>query len=485
MARTSRTFYERTSKDTTLHNGDITQNKKPKPTAVPKPLPIRYQGVRMVKGHVAHISTLGDYTKVKHGIVNEIVSNLVNKEPLLLAQILSTRYLVHGMAPSDYIVALSHSKTNNDNGLRKRMRDEHCSISIVDDSTEDSAFMTDAMSNSDNLLIHESDIDYLKQVLEEDASLEKKRHLKSTFTSTPLNNIDDDLLWLTKEMEEDWEKFLQMTGFARNQYNRALNSRSSHPYKAYLSLGKRTQCDLGHYFTAEDAALVYDKYAISRRTLGIKLAQFSYLYRRVKALKATYEESIRMTSLNDPKINVLDVVTRCQESAMRAVEHVSKLNDSYFSSDKVLYPILNSFPNSSWRLVHPFPFRLDGTMTVEINIVAAKENNTGQFIQNINKQLFADHPPIDWLSAVIHKIGETDKILQLENSSKECEIDNCIALLETNLSFLQKDLLCKIESFDRIFHLESQIQPLLQTDVAYQEECIRKLEFILKKNRKK
>jgi hypothetical protein len=86
---------------------------------------------------------------------------------------------------------------------------------------------------------------------------------------------------------------------------------------------------------------------------------------------------------------------------------------------------------------------------------------------------------------VIHKIGETDKILQLENSSKECEIDNCIALLETNLSFLQKDLLCKIESFDRIFHLESQIQPLLQTDVAYQEECIRKLEFILKKNRKK
>jgi hypothetical protein len=472
MARTSRTFYERTTKDAAFNNSENTQIKSKPPPA--KPLPIRYQGVRMVKGHVSHIITLGNYSKISHGIANEIVSNLVNKEPLLLAQILSTRYLVHGMAPSDYIVALAQSKIDNDTGLRKRTRDDICYS--VSDSSTDVANLTDSMSNCHNLLIHESEIDYLKQVLEEDASLEKKRHLKSTFTSTHFNERDDDLLWLTKEMEHDWEKFLLMTGFTRNQNSQKAPVRSSHPYKAYLSLGKRTQCDLGHYHAADDAALVYDKYAISRRTLGIKLAQFSFLYRRVKALKATHEESIRLTSLNDPTISAFDIVLRCQESATKAVEYVSKLNDSYFSSDKVLYPILNSFPNSSWRLVYPFPFRLDATMTLEINRVMSKENDALQLIQQTNKQLLSDPPPVDWLNAVVHEMSGTEEMLNLENNVGICEIGKNIASLENSLSSLLNDIFCQIISFNRLFKLEKQIQPLLLADVTSQAEYIQQFE---------
>lgn len=146
-------------------------------------------------------------------------------------------------------------------------------------------------------------------------------------------------------------------------------------------------------------------YAIGRRTLGIKVLHDHFIRQRVKIARASYEEKQRLlnqqqvqqdqedssnkdeevspTSAHKTKVKMLSP----GEIARKATQHISnayqernknahsKTNsnvtdaitvDPYFSSDKVLYPDLNSFSNTRWNLIHPFPFMKDSMFTLEV-----------------------------------------------------------------------------------------------------------------------
>lgn len=487
MARTSRTFYERHAKEEKIVDQDYKIDTKIAPS-VSKPTAIRYHGVRMVKGHVASIQALGDYTQVIQGISNEIISNLIAKEPLLLAQVLSTRYLVRGLPPSDYIFALAQSQAHNDNGLRKRTRDE---LNTTYYSTESNhvgvlSASSHLQSNIDSLLIHESDIPFLRQILEEDVALREKRQFPSFVPQThTIDETDDDLCWLTQEMQKDWSSFLRKVGFSRNDNRNASSTtiRGSHPFKAYLTLGKRMQCDLGHFICADDAALVYDKYAVSRRTIGIKLSMFLFLFKRVKALKATYEESLRLSVINMGNMSAQEVASKCQDMAAKAVDHMAKANDTYFYSDKVLYPLLNSFANTSWRLIQPFPFRWESVDTLDIHKVVQKENDLVKELQDFVTLILTGEPPIRSIVSSLQEISyNEDKCC--DDEQHESEIDCMVAQMETELGELMNGLNCKVLSFDRLFKLECQIDPLIKAGLVIRAGIINEYGCTLRKGLK-
>ena len=106
---------------------------------------------------------------------------------------------------------------------------------------------------------------------------------------------NDDLIWLTKEMEREWLQFLHFSDPIENvehDDHLLLNcdrKKATHCFKAYLSLGRRTQCDLGYFSSPKDAARTFDMFAIGRRTLG-KIALREYdLRKRVKARSAIHQ----------------------------------------------------------------------------------------------------------------------------------------------------------------------------------------------------
>ncbi len=152
-------------------------------------------------------------------------------------------------------------------------------------------------------------------------------------------------------------------------------------------------------------------YAIGRRTLGMKVLQDHFIRQRVKIARASYEEKQRLlnlqevqqeqghskytgnqgeesspTSTHKTEVQILSP----GEIARKATQHISDASqerskhtstnsntntngnislitiDPYFSSDKVLYPDLNSFPNTRWNLVHPFPFLKDSMFTLDV-----------------------------------------------------------------------------------------------------------------------
>ncbi len=288
-------------------------------------------------------SVLDEY---KHGLENPLIKALMNSNPSLLAQCLAYRCYLKGRACGDFVLSLFLQGQQMEPRNRKR------SIKCSDDSNYDDIFdIKEATGNRVNIRgksIHSSkggieisssqtthperfhneansfhpdvivadELRYLNDVLVELQSIRKRHNDPSQPNSHPYYILDhsmilshdssqhsvddesdcnDDLIWLTKQMENEWLQFLYFSGIktttagaslsrhAKNEKKETENQKA-HCYKAYIAMGKRNQqCDLGYFRTSEESARVYDMYAIGRRSLGkIAMKEFD-LRKRVKA----------------------------------------------------------------------------------------------------------------------------------------------------------------------------------------------------------
>ena len=303
-------------------------------------------GVRKVlKKDESQLSNLGD--GYKHGLDNPLIKTLINSNPKLLAQCLAYRYYVKGKICGDYVLSLHLQGQQSESRSRKRSiikcndseKDKEtvkCSkgghrVSQVpknnNDNILESVFSRDSLNHD---IIVEYELKYLRDVLNELRFLRKRHSDLSSYASSnevsntkhPDLNDDtrrilfknpyssslddntcqsnsteydsecDDLNWLTHEMEQEWLQFLHFSDpkitsakfHTRSKDVVKSDQNGDHCFKAYISLGRRNQqCDLGCFRSLQEAADVYDKYAIGRRTLG-KIAMKEYdLRKRVKA----------------------------------------------------------------------------------------------------------------------------------------------------------------------------------------------------------
>ena len=242
---------------------------------------------------------------------------------------------------SDHQVLLT-ARSNTDldgHALEKRDRVEHV------DTENDVKSCVTQVANEQNDII-ENDAIFLQDVLEEEKMLQWKRdkrtnainhecniHSVTSSSRSSLkieedsNNIlqgkkkrqhefqKDDLIWLTQEMEKEWNDFVENQGsraiffdgkmkeifFQSNMHTswndegskgkKRKQKRNKHRYRASIMTCKGPRCNLGIFDTSTRAAEEYDKYAIGRRTLGRKLLEEIRTRQRVAARKAAYNET--------------------------------------------------------------------------------------------------------------------------------------------------------------------------------------------------
>ena len=306
-------------------------------------------GVRKVLKKVdSHLSsTLDEY---KHGIENPLIKSLMTSNPALLAQCLAYRYYLKGRPCGDYVLSLylqgqqsesrsrkrgntTHNKKafdhiNDGDRMMKRFKLTQPNIRGQEVKEEYPMYTKDVVEmegDSESQAVHQDIISeeesmYLNDVLSELQSLRKRHNESSSFSaampdkprhapptnqasntpyeleyeSKPTINMEcdgggDDLIWLTKKMEKEWVRFLDLSGPAVNisdlceQFPPSPDrQKTNHCYKAYISIGRRNQCDLGYFRTSDEAAKVFDMYAVGRRTLGKIVMKELGLRKRVK-----------------------------------------------------------------------------------------------------------------------------------------------------------------------------------------------------------
>ncbi len=334
-----RTYYNRISKATTTS----AQSNKGISTALPSnPISIQHYkqfGVRKVlKKDDTQLSSSDQ--KYKHGLENPLIQSLINSNPALLSQCLAYKNYLDGRPCGDYVLSLylqgqqnelrgrkrgsqsqqilaieSDFDDENNNRSNKRSKTVHCRSEKNEEANGGSIPCTkhDDLDtkrlNQD--IIEEEELLYLHDVLCELKRLQNKHSEQTLFSvakSTENKQLlrepivrcdedggnDDGLIWLTKEMEREWLQFLHFSGpIANMEHDDYLflrcDKKTTHCFKAYISLGRRTQCDLGYFSSPKDAARIFDMYAIGRRTLG-KIALREYdLRKRVKARSIVHQ----------------------------------------------------------------------------------------------------------------------------------------------------------------------------------------------------
>ena len=366
--------------------------------AAPKghpPLRRKPVGFRRVLSRTSDKNKACNSNLYEHGLRNPIIKTLILSNPQTLGRILSVRDPISAVT-SDYIFSLLSSTGQNeivrDKSTRKRSTTDITTsdtlgvvgqkgstkrrqatenagqqFEIPFDNNEDKG---DEETLSDNhndefAFITRDEIVYLADVLEEKNHYDKRHAtgIRDSSRSTgvirndaskvfkcvnteSISKEEDDLTWLTQEMERDWLRFLHNTeeiGLSDARDPNATAAGQTAPkgkycYKASIMLTKQTRCDLGSFVTPDGAARAYDRNAIARSTLSKKLAQELDLRRRTKARRMAYQEMERALLVDNVTPDI--AAERAVEAATEASNLVT--SDDYLLRPSVLKPELNT-----------------------------------------------------------------------------------------------------------------------------------------------
>lgn len=427
----------------------------------------KYKGVRCL----SFTPTLSDdSTMFLHGRENKLLSYLLLNEPTVLAQILSVRYTAVGQPISDFIMSLFLQGEKN---RERPKRSRPIAQSDVDEE-------------NDPDIIGETDLKFLAEVVKEQNFLSKRRSKERNTLVESIPTLSrgssDDLQWISKEMESDWKEFLHKVGCQSSAAARNVcQPKSKRCFKSFITLGTRNQCDLGYFNSSEDAAFVHDMYALGRRTLGIKLLHEVSIRKRVKTLRASFEEKHRflnqdpfslkpngMSTILPPFSNPAEVAMQMNELLKQVSSTIT--TDAYLTSEKVLYPELNSFSTFKWNIVHPFPFCRKYTFTLEVDKSVPRDNgksdehtNTTSYqsvddVVNYCSTLLADSPDSAFLQTTKEEIRSAFTDADVDTTTTD--IDNLISEMEKDIC----SVITKIERLQKKVQLECRMHPIFELE---------------------
>ena len=376
-------------------NMSKTKQKKRKGVIMPvAPQQRKRIGVRriLIKDDDSSISILAGVERngsFEHGINNPIIKSLLRSNPRLLGQILSTRDPLAALR-SDYIMSLlvtprgendlpmrdkpkrkrnrtlGATATPSENESKKKKRGPEVLLSrlgcdeIKEHGTATVKIEVAGASKGGNQvggsadvdciekwsMVTQDEVEFLKDVLDENCRLRRRRTESTGFTKWKEINgnavgkesyIEEqtlakveptDLVWLTEKMESEWETFEEWAGKPQCTLNGSCESEqkieqeniimncdaqryksneergsnyssraTKHRYKAEMNLTRGPRCNLGIYQTAAEAENAYDRYVIGRKMLGKMVLQEFDIRCRVKTRKAAYlEMKVRINS---------------------------------------------------------------------------------------------------------------------------------------------------------------------------------------------
>ncbi len=261
-----RSFYNRTKKVTSSSNSEsvksgttldvsstIGSTRTSSTTRKPFQRNRKFSGVRRLSKIATNVNRSNDNSNrqsqkesfeysFRHGRSNPIISHLLQKRPRLLAQILSVRYTAKGKPLSDFVMSLflQSGKENDGHSHRQERTKRPRAVAPITTTSTTHSYQHGINSASvdrelpsstgdDPDMICEGDMMFLEDFVEEQQYLRKRRSQQprrnSGVESLPRYEMDttmqnetvgtsepcDDLTWITRQMEDDWNRFLDKT----------------------------------------------------------------------------------------------------------------------------------------------------------------------------------------------------------------------------------------------------------------------------------